>query len=50
MELINKEKTLKMILEVQRMAVKDHLRLVNLEGACPDDKLIETGQIQLSKK
>lgn len=32
------------------MAVKQNISLVNLDGSCPDDKLIETGQVLLAKK
>lgn len=32
------------------MAVETNLNLVNLGGSCPDDKLIETGQVILAKK
>lgn len=49
-DLLNKEKVYKMILEYQKLAVEHNLTLVNMGGSCPDEKLIETGQVILAKK
>lgn len=48
LELLDKKKLIESLLAQQKQTTSENIELVNLNGQCPDDRLLETGKFKES--